>query len=68
MTIQATEEMDPAQVRANCEAQHKYLTWRAQKVINILHVRTETASVFVSLSQWILFVDGRILDMVFLRN
>uniref|UniRef100_A0A1J3DR01 Phytochromobilin:ferredoxin oxidoreductase, chloroplastic n=1 Tax=Noccaea caerulescens TaxID=107243 RepID=A0A1J3DR01_NOCCA len=31
MTIQATQEMDSAQVRANCEAQHKYLTWRAQK-------------------------------------
>ncbi|ESQ29927.1 hypothetical protein EUTSA_v10011657mg [Eutrema salsugineum] len=31
MTVQATEEMDPSQVRDNCEAQHKYLTWRAQK-------------------------------------
>ncbi|CAN8270020.1 unnamed protein product [Cochlearia groenlandica] len=31
MTIQVKEEMDPSQVRANREAQHKYLTWRAQK-------------------------------------
>ncbi|KAG7576572.1 Ferredoxin-dependent bilin reductase [Arabidopsis thaliana x Arabidopsis arenosa] len=31
MTIQVREEMEPSQVRANCEAQHKYLTWRAQK-------------------------------------
>lgn len=33
MTIQAKEEMDPSQVKANREAQHKYLTWRAQKVM-----------------------------------
>ncbi|KAG5398976.1 hypothetical protein IGI04_020790 [Brassica rapa subsp. trilocularis] len=31
MTIQVKEEMEPSQVRANLEAQHKYLTWRAQK-------------------------------------
>ncbi|KAG2272558.1 hypothetical protein Bca52824_067113 [Brassica carinata] len=31
MTIQVKEEMEPSQVRANREAQHKYLTWRAQK-------------------------------------
>jgi phytochromobilin:ferredoxin oxidoreductase len=31
MTIQVREEMEPSHVRANCEAQHKYLTWRAQK-------------------------------------
>ncbi|CAH2054424.1 unnamed protein product [Thlaspi arvense] len=31
MTIQAKEEMEPSQVRTNREAQHKYLTWRAQK-------------------------------------
>jgi phytochromobilin:ferredoxin oxidoreductase len=34
MTIQVREEMEPSHVRANCEAQHKYLTWRAQKVIS----------------------------------
>ncbi|KAM7497110.1 hypothetical protein LguiA_021524 [Lonicera macranthoides] len=28
---QATEETDTAQISCNCEAQHRYLTWRAEK-------------------------------------
>lgn len=29
---QAVEETDVSQIMCNCEAQHRYLTWRAEKV------------------------------------
>lgn len=32
----AVEETDPSGIKCNREAQHRYLTWRAEKVISIL--------------------------------
>lgn len=33
---EAVEETDPSGIKYNVEAQHRYLTWRAEKVISIL--------------------------------
>ena len=66
MTIQVKEEIEPSQVRANREAQHKYLTWRAQKVIYFLFKQTFVFCIVVRVD--LCLVVGRILDMVFLEN
>ena len=66
MTIQVKEEKEPSQVRANREAQHKYLTWRAQKVIYFLFKQTFVFCIVVTVD--LCLVVGRILDMVFLEN
>lgn len=50
---QATEETDASQITLNLEAQHRYLTWRTQKVCPVFFIT------FLKHLQWILFGGGK---------
>ena len=54
---EAAVEADPSGLKYNREAQHRYLTWRAEKVISIL------AYVILSIS-YISFINSSGLDQV----
>lgn len=49
---QAVGETDASQIMSNREAQHRYLTWRAEKVVNVVSQFLFHASYHIMIDNW----------------